>query len=100
MILGAASVSVRQADIVKAVVGQIPSRMAGRAVRLGVEQRETAFGGWRDRCLVAGDPPVERRAARNDRALVGRKRLRDGRESEALVREHGLEGVAITQDRG
>ena len=44
---------------------------------LAVEQIEAALGGLADGAFVAFDPAVERRLARDDRALEGRERKLD-----------------------
>src|SRR5262245_64891468 len=73
--LAAADVLARQADIVEAVVGEIPAAVAGRAFALGVEGEEATLGIFGDGLLVALDPLVERGAAGDHGAFVGRNRL-------------------------
>ena len=74
-VFAAPDILARQTDILETVIGEIPALVAGRALRLGVEDDEAALGLFGDRLLVALDPGVERRTLRDDGPLIGRDRL-------------------------
>src|SRR5262245_53231051 len=96
--LGAPEVGARKADIVEAVVGEIPSGVTVRAAGLGVEQNKAASCLLRNRGIIALDPGIERRTSGYDRALVGRDRLGDGFGSDTLSRENSLEKRTVSVD--
>src|SRR5215467_3953888 len=70
-------VGVRKADVMKAVIGEIPTAVALRACRLGVEEHESPLCFFRNGLLVTVDPCIERRIAGNHSALVGGNGLCD-----------------------
>src|SRR5262249_54036426 len=53
---------------------RVTERVAARAPGPASKERESAFGRFADRVLIAGDEAVERRVARNQRALISRER--------------------------
>src|SRR5215216_5189663 len=75
--LAAADIRAGKADIVEAVVGEVPADVTGRTGSLAVEELEALLGVFADRFLVAGDPDIERSGARDDRPFIGRDRLAD-----------------------
>src|SRR5260370_6054577 len=96
--LAAADVLAREADIVEAVVGEIPSAVALVAGGLGVEERKAALGVVRNGALVVLDPGVERRARRNHGPLIGRDRLGDRVGMHPFRRERCLEPGRVARD--
>jgi hypothetical protein len=62
---------------VKAVISEIPAAVTADTLRLGIEQLEAAFGGLRDRVLIAADPGIERRASEDQGAFKRGNGFRD-----------------------
>jgi hypothetical protein len=52
----AAEVLARQADVLEAVIGEIPALMAGRTERLAVENGKAALGFLGNRLFISFDP--------------------------------------------
>src|SRR6185312_10856202 len=69
--LSATDVFGGKTDVLEALVGEIPPLMAGRALRLAIEQGKAALGFFRYRFLAAFDPGIERRPLRYHRPLIG-----------------------------
>ena len=97
--LGAADIDCCEADIVKAVVGKIPSAVTLRTATLRVEQDESANGLCRNCVLISFDPGVETGTSRHHRSLVGRNRLRDRFRRDPLSGKYRLKQRAIPFNR-
>ena len=76
-LLAAALVVARQADVVEVVVGEGKAGVAVDAAALAGEQLKAAISAGVRAPGVAGDPLVEARRRRDERALVGGQRLGD-----------------------
>src|SRR3569832_155117 len=82
-----------QSNVVKTIVDEIEALMTGRAIGLAFEQRKAALRAVTDRLVVASDPAIERRLARDHRAFEACEGLGDGLLADAFAGiglfEHG-----------